>query len=214
MGDNQSNMAHSIQVNKEHYFRLGYVKKERWANFWRQIHLVVESDAKSTLEVGIGSGIVADALRKMGLQVQTLDIDPALQPDIVGSVTAIPLPDKAVDTALAAEVLEHLPWEEVPRALAELRRIARRHVVVTLPYAGSIIAFTVKIPLTPWMSVMVKMPHFWKKHVFDGQHYWELGKRDRSLSQFHVLLKDAGFTVREEGHTPDDPSHYYFLLSV
>ena len=53
-------------------------------------------------------------------------------PLLRGSIYQLPLPDKSVDVATAFEVLEHL--EDPGLALAEMRRVARRSVVVTVPY--------------------------------------------------------------------------------
>src|SRR5439155_2642894 len=41
--------------------------------------------------------------------------------------------DGAVDVALCGQVLEHLPWSDVPRALGELARVSRKGVVLTVP---------------------------------------------------------------------------------
>jgi len=46
---------------------------------------------------------------------------------------ALPAGDRAVDTVLAVHVLEHLPPGATVRALAQLRRVARRRVVVAVP---------------------------------------------------------------------------------
>ncbi|MGD0241397.1 MAG: mycofactocin oligosaccharide methyltransferase MftM [Streptosporangiaceae bacterium] len=46
---------------------------------------------------------------------------------------ALPVADQAVDTVLAVHVLEHLPPEVSAQALAQLRRVARRRVVVAVP---------------------------------------------------------------------------------
>jgi SAM-dependent methyltransferase len=46
---------------------------------------------------------------------------------------ALPVADEAVDTVLAVHVLEHLPAASTAPALAQLRRVARRRVVVAVP---------------------------------------------------------------------------------
>jgi hypothetical protein len=48
---------------------------------------------------------------------------------------------------LAAEVLEHIPYEEFPKALSELRRVSKRFVVLSLPHAGYVFAVGFKFPL-------------------------------------------------------------------
>jgi SAM-dependent methyltransferase len=52
---------------------------------------------------------------------------------LAADLLALPVADQAVDTVLAVHVLEHLPAEACHRALAQLRRVARRRVVIAVP---------------------------------------------------------------------------------
>jgi SAM-dependent methyltransferase len=55
-----------------------------------------------------------------------LDIDPGVQPDIIASITEMPmLENGAVDGIWSAHNLEHLASHEVPMALAEFFRVLR-----------------------------------------------------------------------------------------
>lgn len=47
---------------------------------------------------------------------------------------AVPLHDDAVDTVTAIHLLEHLPAEDSPAVVAEMCRVARRRVVVAVPF--------------------------------------------------------------------------------
>jgi SAM-dependent methyltransferase len=65
-----------------------------------------------------------------------LDIDPAVAPDIVSSITDMaPVASASVDAVWSAHNLEHLFAHEVPVALAEFRRVLRPggFVLVTVP---------------------------------------------------------------------------------
>lgn len=65
-----------------------------------------------------------------------LDIDPAVRPDVVASITDMtPVASGSVDAVWSAHNLEHLHPHEVPRALAEFFRVLRPGgiAVVTLP---------------------------------------------------------------------------------
>lgn len=121
------------QVSQQHYESRNYNSKERFCSFWHQADEVLTLGGGRVLEVGPGGGTVTEWLRAAGCEVVTIDHDPALGPDVVGPISALPLADDSVDVALAAQVLEHLPWEQVPAALAELARVARVGVVVTVP---------------------------------------------------------------------------------
>jgi SAM-dependent methyltransferase len=65
-----------------------------------------------------------------------LDLDPAVQPDIVCSITDIsPVGTDAVDAVWSSHNLEHLQRHEVPLALAEFIRVLKPHglLLLTLP---------------------------------------------------------------------------------
>jgi len=61
-----------------------------------------------------------------GWQELRVDVDPLVQPDILGDLTDLSaLPDGSVDALYAAHCLEHLYAHEVPRALAEFCRVLK-----------------------------------------------------------------------------------------
>jgi predicted SAM-dependent methyltransferase len=65
-----------------------------------------------------------------------LDIDPAVQPDIVCSITDIsPISADSVDAVWSSHNLEHLQRHEVPLALAEFLRVLKPYglLLLTLP---------------------------------------------------------------------------------
>src|SRR5579859_1169288 len=157
-----------------------YQTEERWTSYWYQIETVMALAPKTVLEIGKGSGITSFYLREQGVRVTTLDLDPALKPDVTGSVEAIPLADASFDVVLCAEVLEHLPFEKFRKCLSELRRTAKDRVVVSLPHWGWGFALTWKLPL------FRKHEWFWKLTGLKsippgGEHFWEIGRRGYPL---------------------------------
>jgi SAM-dependent methyltransferase len=65
-----------------------------------------------------------------------LDIDPAVQPDLVGSITDLcAISDGSVDAVWSSHNLEHLEPHDVPRALSEFHRVLRPGglLLLTLP---------------------------------------------------------------------------------
>ncbi|MFO0579189.1 MAG: class I SAM-dependent methyltransferase [Polyangia bacterium] len=52
-----------------------------------------------------------------------------------GDTTALPFADASFDLVLCCDVLEHLPDEAAARTVAELGRVAARHVVLNVPFA-------------------------------------------------------------------------------
>ncbi|MEM7152705.1 MAG: class I SAM-dependent methyltransferase [Myxococcota bacterium] len=95
------------------------------------------------LEVGCGEGELAAHLWHEGprpdrFEICDVELDrlsPDLPPDISvreASIYELPWPDDAFDLVLCCEVLEHL--QEPAKGLAELARVARRHVLISTPW--------------------------------------------------------------------------------
>lgn len=100
--------------------------------------------ASTLLEVGCGAGYSTERLAPLvpdGCEFLACDVGPSLvsaakirNPDVSvsrQSVYSLALPDKSVDVVVMLEVMEHL--DDPARALAELDRVTRRHVIVSTP---------------------------------------------------------------------------------
>ena len=53
---------------------------------------------------------------------------------VVGDACAVPLADRSADTVFAVHLLEHLPPPLAARVVGEMLRVARRRVVVAVPF--------------------------------------------------------------------------------
>lgn len=198
------------QVTREHYGRR-YDAKDRWLAYWYQADFVSKTAASHILEVGSGNKTVRRMLEARGMRVTTIDIDPALAPDVVGSVDALPFPDGSFDAVLCAEVLEHLPFDRFSLSLAELRRVSRGPVVLSLPHWGVTLRLCLKIPFLRERDFLWKIP--WpRRHVWNGEHYWEIGKTGFHPRRIRTCIERAGFTIREDRVFPDNPAHHFYLL--
>jgi SAM-dependent methyltransferase len=123
------------QVPTEHYWLRAYNTKERMCSYWHQVDEVLGLDVGTVLEVGPGGGLVTDWLRRAGVQVTTLDMDPAVGADVQGSVSDMPLESGSFDAVMCCQVLEHLPFTDAEQALRELARVSRVGAVVSVPDA-------------------------------------------------------------------------------
>lgn len=207
-------MSYKPQVDSSHYERASYRSQDRWDSYWHQLDLIRTVSPKTVLEVGLGEGVVADHLKRKGIKVTTVDIAEDLQPDVVASVTDMPFKEGEFDVVLAAEILEHIRFEDVPKALSEIARVARTHAVISIPHPGYVFSFVFKLPLLPRTALLLKIPFFWQTHVFNGEHYWELGKRGYSVARFVKLAHDAGLVLERSRSYADDPAHRFFLFAV
>jgi len=193
------------------YLSLNYNDKKRWMSYWYQIREILEFNPKTVLVVGKGNGLVPDYLKICGLEVTTLDIDKSLNPDIVSSVLAVPFGDGHFDVILCAQVLEHLTYGDFPRALSEIKRASKSGAVISLPHFGPAVKFLFKIPFLPEIKILFKTPYP-KKHVFKGEHYWEIGKYDYPLRRIKNDIKKSGFIIKNDYIVFENPLHHFFVL--
>jgi len=194
------------------YNKNSYLSQERWVSYYWQTHLVKNLiSTGKILEVGVGNKIVSHALSQ-NYEIKTADINASLTPDFVASVDSLSFAaDAEYDLVLCAEVLEHLPWNKFGDSLSELRRVTKKYAVVSLPYWGYTFGWRLKLPFLGKKTVKFKISGI-KRHRFNGQHYWEIGKREFPLSLIRKKIRAAGFDIERAFWDLDDPYHYYFVL--
>ncbi len=202
-------MKNKIQVNKDHYEK-GYDTSQRFQSYFVQINEVLKLKPKSVLEVGIGNKTVADYLSRRIENVKTLDFDKELNPDIVADVTNIPLKDNSFDVVLCCEVLEHIPFEQFQKAQKELARVSKKYIVLSLPHFSHPISLSFKLPGLKQINISIYIPHP-KKHKFNGEHYWEIGKKGYPCKKIkNILLKN--FNIIKDFREKNNPYHHFFIL--
>jgi hypothetical protein len=201
------------QVPREHYAFATYTGFERWASYYYQIKTVLELQPRSMLEIGKGDGFLGRFIHETtAIQYRSLDVAADLEPDLVGTVDAIPLADGAVDLSVAFEVLEHLPFERFEVALRELRRVSRRNVVISLPHAGPRPKLALKLPGVREVRLAAKLP-LPRRHEFKGEHHWEIGKRGYSVARVRELMRGI-FKIEKDFIPFESGYHHFFVLST
>jgi SAM-dependent methyltransferase len=149
------------------------------------------------LDAGCGEGVIVD---EYAGRIDIIGVDANYSSDRVreGSVTSLPFPDGAFDRALCLDVLEHLTYEEQPRALAELHRVVRPggELFVSVPnlaHLQSRVQFLLRGRLIRTASEL--------KHP-----------GDRPVFEYRRLAAKAGFElIRREGIFPTVPVVTHFI---
>ena len=180
------------QVNKSHYEFGKYVHKRRWASMWHQLDEVIKLEPERVLEVGPGPGLFKAMAGAMGVHVETLDLDPELEPDHVASVFEMPFEDGAFDIVCAFQMLEHLPFEQSLEAFREMVRVAQKAVVISLPDAATRWPVSIHVPKVGPVRLLIPKPRLVAPtHKFDGEHHWEISKAGYSLKRVTSDLLDG-----------------------
>ena len=202
------------QVDKSHYEFGKYINKRRWASMWHQLDEVIKLDPDRVLEIGPGPGVFKAVAGAFGVCVETLDLDPELQPDHVASVFAMPFANGAFDVVCAFQMLEHMPFEKSLDAFREMVRVAGKAVLISLPDASIRWPMTIYVPRFGEVKFSIPRPRFrMPVHEFDGEHYWEINKASYSLKRVTTDFVDAGSVrLTKTFRVHEFPYHRFFVF--
>jgi ubiquinone/menaquinone biosynthesis C-methylase UbiE len=94
------------------------------------LDLVVEwaEGAETALDVATGGGHVARRLRKVGINVVSVDSAPGMEPDVVSRGEDLPFADGSFDVVACRVAAHH--FEDVEKAVSEMARVSRDRVIV------------------------------------------------------------------------------------
>ncbi|MDI6813414.1 MAG: methyltransferase domain-containing protein [Deltaproteobacteria bacterium] len=201
-----------VQVQPEHYQPIAYDVKSRFPSYWHQIREVLIRKPSRVLEIGTGNGFVSSYLRRVGIEVVSVDIDASLGPDLTASVTSLPFKEGIFDVVIAYQVLEHLPFERFSQCLSEMAEISSRYILISLPDRRPFLS--IRAGIYPWiahefhLTIPVLFP---RKHRFDGEHYWEIGKQGYTLRTILQILQKVGLRIECHYRVPEKPFHHLFM---
>jgi SAM-dependent methyltransferase len=222
------------QVKSNHYFKEKYADLSRFISYFYQIDLVIDAiqkiripsnknsdisnrDKFKILEVGKGNGLVSDYLKKLGYQLTTCDIDKELKPDYEADIRKLPFADHQFDLAMACEVLEHLPFEDFEKALEELKRVARKWALISLPYRSAGFELVLRFPgirtifKKLFLDFFLRFPLKFGGIQVSGQHYWEIDAGPYNLRRVRKLIAKH-FRIVKEVRPVLNFYHLFFLL--
>jgi SAM-dependent methyltransferase len=211
-------MTMEPQVQHSFYLTEKYLSLNRFISYAYQLKAVLRSGARSVLFIGVGDSVVVDLLKRGGrFEVTSMDIDPALHPDVVGDIRKLPFADGSFDVVCVFEVLEHLPFEESQAAIAEIARVAKRGAVVSVPHRRTGFEFVLRFPFIQTLTGReflrlsllrsIRFPGF----AESGQHYWEIDGHDMPLKRFRNALNSHFDILREDTPVLDSYRRFFDL---
>ena len=201
------------QVDKSSYNFKKYCQIERFNSYWHQLNEVLKLKPSSVLEIGVGDKVFANYLKdNTDVRYTSADIAEDLKPDVITDILNLSFEDNSFDVVCAFEVLEHLPFDQFVQALKELRRVARDYVVISLPHWGRHFSILIRLPFFKKIRWQKKLNFMSIKHEFNGQHYWEIGKKGFGIQKIKDKIGDSGLEIEKDFIAFESPYHHFFIL--
>lgn len=102
---------------------------------------LIPAGVSSLADIGCGNGVFVNYLKEHKPELELMAVDrsqTALKyvntPKMSGDVADIPLQDNSFDCVTCLEVVEHLPIGVYEKAFSELARIAKKYIIISVPY--------------------------------------------------------------------------------
>lgn len=125
-----------------------YVKKYIYANPEEMARInstvsIVPDDVETVLDVGAGHSVFLETLemnrgiRGVGIEITDSKVEYGQKKGIdirKGSAERLDFPDDSFDMVVSTEVIEHLPYGIYESALKEMRRVAKKYIIISVPY--------------------------------------------------------------------------------
>lgn len=205
----ESVKQNSLKKDMQGFRRLSYDIPVRFMSYWTQINETCDLEPESVLEIGIGNGFVSKYIEDRGLNVTTMDFNKNLCPDICASVLDIPLESDSFDVVVCCEVLEHLPYTDFQKALAEIQRVTRRHVVISLPDARKF--FTLRVGVHRGKMFQTNFD-IWRIGKIDKDHEWEINQPGYTKKRISSDIEKAGFKIIKQFRDYCGIANRFFIL--
>jgi 2-polyprenyl-3-methyl-5-hydroxy-6-metoxy-1,4-benzoquinol methylase len=196
----------SKQFNLDQDYYLEHLDFINWYRYFFLVKEVLRARPRQVLEIGSGSGIVRNCLSALVEEYLTLDINPQLDPDILGDVrNHNPDLDRRFSCIIIADVLEHIPFVDVSRTLKNLHRylIPGGEVLITIPHRRSYFLFispSYKHHILDVPKGFLSLDSFYRRFIkrkiwIDPDHCWEIGDGKIDRRDVEASFKEVEFTI-------------------
>lgn len=114
---------------------------------------LIPKDVASVLDVGCGNGVFGHRLREVRPDVQITGVDRSKSAlkhvtfsSKVASIDDLPFEDNSFDAVSCLQVIEHIPNAAYGKSLDELARVARKYIIIGVPFEENLTKETTTCP--------------------------------------------------------------------
>ncbi|MBA7486412.1 hypothetical protein ES707_21971 [subsurface metagenome] len=197
----------NAQFNREKEYWIKSLDFPTWYRYYFLIKEVLDNKFTNILEIDPGSGIIENILKEKIENYVTMDINPNLNPTVVGDLRkfALSLQSK-FECVICADVLEHMPFKDLELNLKNIFKylVEDAEALITIPHHRKEIMIIYRFPgyktlffsLPTWATPSGFYQWFIKKRCgIDPYHCWEIGDKKVKRQEVEKVMKRVGFKI-------------------
>jgi len=174
-----------------------------WYRYFFIVREVVDLKLKSILEIGPGEETVKHVLAPYVEKYETFDINSKLKPNYIGDVRDFkPELQNKFDCVIAADILEHIPFEDETKTLKNLHSYLQPdgRALITVPHR---VWYIFGIWWLSYRHFLLRSPDWVRrlyhrgKNTIDPDHKWEIGDGKHKIQDFENAARAAGFKIEK-----------------
>lgn len=179
-----------------------------WYRYWFLLQAVIHRRPQSVIEVGQGDGLLGAAIASFTPRYHTVDLNKNLRPNHVADVRDLGQAKIApAECVIIADVLEHLPFDQLAAALAGVKHILTPDgmALVTIPHRRTYFQYmtphlkpkVLSVP-TGFGSPGAFFRRFIKRKIWiDPGHFWEIGDGTIKRRDVEAVFDEVGLDILE-----------------
>ena len=212
--------AKAYQLNGDKYYSY-FIQLQEILNLPR-------SKVNNILEIGPGYNVLNALLGLYDYNVSTMDVNSDHSPTIIGDVLSMPENNDQYDLVCAFQVLQHVPHNQLHRALNNIVKRARHYVYISLPCPTNsiLIQFKNKImhrivnrlsfdykyfKALPMRARDKDEASLLKRPDKYNPHYWEVNTKSFPKKRILAIIESCGLEIKKHFHNVYHPYHWFVL---
>lgn len=178
-----------------------------WYRFFFILKELAEFEPKNILEIGPGEGTIKRVFEPFTSRYAVMDLNPRLSPDFLGDIrTPFKEAENKFECVIAADILEHIPFNDLPEALQNIYSYLTPSGValITIPHRAWFLF---------WMNWLTYAHHIWRapewlrnltqrvrgrrENPIDRDHQWEIGDGHHKIADVEKVFKESGLKIKK-----------------
>ncbi|MBK3518557.1 methyltransferase domain-containing protein [Carboxylicivirga marina] len=202
------------QANEKYQYSSEWIHKLENERHWQYYHFqqsLIQKHVEhkeSILEVGIGSSFTYNYLKSKNYNIISMDIDADKKPDIVANIVSDDLPAN-IDTILAFEVFEHIPYDEYMLALKKAKDSGVKKLIISMPLNIKVwFDFDIRLHVFGRIAFQIATR---RNKLTTNHHHWEIGYQKYRFNKIKQDITEQGFKIINDCRKF---SQHFFVLST